>query len=256
LLPAARRECLETLREAARKAVGEDAYLPGWISDRSDAINDAASELEWEREFSSGEISLLKEKELLDVAIDSLYRCGVLSLIMEMDAVRAPLEELDAWELAREAHKTAQWCGCCGRELAVKESAYFGVDVYIGMWPLYWDQVSKPKICKPHYERTVLCGSCTPEWLSPDRDDVVTQLCANCERPMVERLNLSRLQRTFCSDRCRHEYHNQLRKETRAEEHKMVCEVCGEEFTAKRRDAKFCSKACKQKAYRGRKDEG
>ena len=35
-----------------------------------------------------------------------------------------------------------------------------------------------------------------------------------------------------------------------------VCEVCGEEFTATRRDAKTCSARCKQKAYRQRKKEG
>src|SRR5215217_6108045 len=34
LLPGARRECLGVLRKAARKAVGEDTYLPGWISER------------------------------------------------------------------------------------------------------------------------------------------------------------------------------------------------------------------------------
>lgn len=34
-----------------------------------------------------------------------------------------------------------------------------------------------------------------------------------------------------------------------------VCEVCGEEFIASRRDAKTCSVGCKQKAYRRRKRE-
>jgi hypothetical protein len=123
------------------------------------------------------------------------------------------------------------------------------------MWALYWDRVSKPQICKPRFERTVLCGSCAPEWLSPDRDDVVTQLCGHCERPMVSRLALSELQRTLCSDSCRRAYQNQVRKERRAEERKKVCEVCGEEFTATRRDQKTCSKACKQKAHRRRKKE-
>ena len=112
---------------------------------------------------------------------------------------------------------------------------------------------SKPRICEPRYERTVLCGSCAPEWLSLDRDDVVTQLCAHCERPMVLPLKLSELQRTFCSKPCRRAYHNQLRKDERAEARKKICEVCGEEFPANRRDTKTCSPACKQKAYRRRK---
>ena len=72
---------------------------------------------------------------------------------------------------------------------------------------------------------------------------------------MVSRLALWELQRTLCSGPCRRAYHKQVRKEKRAEERKKVCEVCGEEFTATRRDAKTCSKACKQKAYRWRNKE-
>jgi predicted nucleic acid-binding Zn ribbon protein len=34
-----------------------------------------------------------------------------------------------------------------------------------------------------------------------------------------------------------------------------VCEVCGKEFTATRRDAKTCSARCKQEAYRQRRKE-
>jgi predicted nucleic acid-binding Zn ribbon protein len=34
-----------------------------------------------------------------------------------------------------------------------------------------------------------------------------------------------------------------------------ACEVCGEEFTATRRDSKTCSDGCRQKAYRGRRKE-
>jgi hypothetical protein len=34
-----------------------------------------------------------------------------------------------------------------------------------------------------------------------------------------------------------------------------VCEICGEKFTASRRNAKICSVGCKQDAYRQRKKE-
>ena len=72
---------------------------------------------------------------------------------------------------------------------------------------------------------------------------------------MVMRLKPSELGRTFCSDTCRQAYHNQLRKEKRAEERTRVCEECGEQFVA-RRDAKTCpDKGCRQKAYRRRKRE-
>ena len=320
LLPAARQECLNVLREAARKAVGEDTYLAGWISDATDSVEwnlellsserlswkfasaerkleeevDAAIDelraqgafegLEfWERLDVENDVeerlrlkcepqivrkveearnkrmpksnpTLITEKDALNAVVDVLYRCGVLEEINAADFLRAPLEEDDAQCLAREAHRTAAVCGCCGRELSSKEPAYFGAKVYVGMWALYWDRASKPQICKLRRERTVLCGACAPDWLSQERDDVTTQLCAHCERPMVSRLKLSELQRTLCSDPCRRAYHNQLRKQKRAEERKKVCEVCGEEFTASRRDAKTCSDGCNQKAYRRRKE--
>jgi hypothetical protein len=322
LLPAARRECLDALREAARKAVGEATYLPGWISDATDSVECELQELSWERlrwrptpaevEMAeeldatidalqdrgaldklgfwermdlesqvahrirskyecqvSHEVeearkknhppksnpTLITEEDILSSTLDVLHRRGVLDEIDLAAFSCAPLEEVLAWELAREARKTARWCGCCGRELTPKEPAHFGADVYVGMLPLRWYRVRKPVICKLLYERTVLCGSCAPEWLSLERDDVVTQLCANCERSMVSRLDLSSLQRTFCSDVCRNAYHNQLRKEKRSEERKKICEVCGEVFTATRRDAKTCSERCKQKVYRRRKKE-
>ena len=49
LLPAARRECLGVLREAARKAVGEATYLPGWISDATDSVMWDLTDLSEER---------------------------------------------------------------------------------------------------------------------------------------------------------------------------------------------------------------
>jgi hypothetical protein len=199
--------------------------------------------------------TLITKKDSLNAALDELHRRGVLDEITVSDFLHAPVEEEDAQDLAREARKTAEWCGCCGRKLPHEKHAYFGSRVYVGMWALYWDRVSKPQICKLRYERTVLCGSCAPEWLSLERDDVVTQLCAYCERLMVLPLKLSSLRRTFCSDPCQRAYRNQLRKEERAEERKKVCEICGKEFTATRRDAKTCSDGCKQKAYRRRKKE-
>jgi hypothetical protein len=49
LLPEARRECLEILREAARKAVGQNTYLPGWISHACDSAHDKADNLSSKR---------------------------------------------------------------------------------------------------------------------------------------------------------------------------------------------------------------
>jgi hypothetical protein len=209
----------------------------------------------WEDLRPKSNPTLITEKDALNSTLDVLHRRGVLDEIDAADFLRAPMEEVDAQDLARKARTTAAVCGCCGRKLPSKEPAYFGAKVYVGMWALYWDRVRKPQICKLRYERTVLCGSCAPDWLSSQRDDVVMQLCAHCERPMVLRLDFSELQRTFCSNACWDAYHSQLRKKKRSEERQKVCEVCGEEFTASRRDTKTCSDGCKQKAYRQRKKE-
>jgi hypothetical protein len=199
-----------------------------------------------------------EDSSLSDLFAPNGYRARVSdeleALHTELLKYRLPEEER-AWEVAYEAIQGVRTCGFCGRDLSPKEAVYLGAKVYVGMWPLSWDYVRKPQICKPLYIDTVLCESCAPEWLSLERDDVVTQLCAHCERPMVSSLELSTLRRTFCSDRCKEAYHDQLRKEKRAEVRKKVCEVCGEEFTASRRDAKTCSTGCKQKAYRRRKKE-
>jgi hypothetical protein len=235
LLPAARRECLEILRVAS-EAVGEDVA-----------------------KMARGDNHILEEDPFLsdlysDLGDYALVLGGLSTLRQELLKYRL-LEEERAWELACDAREAARMCGCCGRVLSAHEPAFCGAQVYTGMQPLSWNSGSKLHTCEPRYMRTVLCESCAPEWLSQEREDTVTQLCGHCERPMVLRLALSELRNTFCSDRCQRAYHKQLRNDKRAEELEKVCGVCGEEFTATRRDSKTCFARCKQKAYRRRKKE-
>ena len=235
LLPAARQECLRILQTAAYESKDEGIV-----------------------EMLRGEREQLERSPVLDYVYSWDRRSlmwGALKAFDEKLSKYQLSEEREAWELAYDANRTAGLCGGCGRELSLKEPAHFGAQVYVGMEPLLWNRLDKPQICQPRYASTVLCGSCAPEWLSPERGDVCTQLCAYCERPMVLRLKLSELGKTFCSDPCKQNYRDRLREEKRAEELKKVCEVCGEEFIATRRDAKTCSAKCKQKGYRRRKKE-
>jgi len=88
---------LKILRKAARQAVGEDTYLPGWISDRSEAIHGAAEDVEWNRRwFSTGDLSWITGKELLDLALDALHNYGVLDSIIELDFVSGAA--IEVWE--------------------------------------------------------------------------------------------------------------------------------------------------------------
>lgn len=56
-----------------------------------------------------------------------------------------------------------------------------------------------------------------------------------------------------CDDRCRHEAQLARQRERRAAERRTDCAECGETFTPARSDAKYCSGACRQRAYRKRK---
>ena len=232
LLPAARQECLKLLQEAAREL--EDQGI--------------LEMLRGEREHLEGSPldDFIYSRDRHRLMWGALY-----ALHDKLLNYRLPEEE-KAWTLANEARENGGMCGCCGRELPTSDPAYIGAEVYVGMQPLFWNMIDKPRICEARYERTVLCGSCAPDWLQ-ERDDVVTQLCAHCERPRVSPLKLSELGNAFCCNRCQRAYDNRLDREKRAKERKKICEVCGEEFIATRRDAKTCSDKCKQKLYRQRK---
>jgi hypothetical protein len=231
LLPLAHQECLEILR-AATEAVGEEVVKMARGDTRPLEMEPPASN----RYHLWGYHTPVRD------ALDTLRK--------ELLKYRPPEEE-KARQLAREARESARMCGCCSGELLACEPVYYGAKVYVGLLPL----LRKRQIWEACYARTVLCGSCAPEWLSPNRDDVVTQLCAHCERPMVSRLEPSALKSAFCCNACERVYKAQLRSEQRAEARMKVCGVCGEEFIASRRDAKTCSKKCKQLAYRQRNKE-
>jgi hypothetical protein len=83
---------------------------------------------------------------------------------------------------------------------------------------------------------------------------LVYDYCPTCGRKvimdMTKRIEEEEQWFLYCSEVCRLQHRNVLRRKYPS---KLVCEVCGTAFTAKRSDAKTCSAACKQKAYRTRK---
>jgi hypothetical protein len=72
---------------------------------------------------------------------------------------------------------------------------------------------------------------------------------------MISRLQRSTLRRMFCREPCRWSYHSRLRREKNAQERKEVCPVCKAGFTPTKKGHEICTKACKQRAYRKRKNE-
>jgi hypothetical protein len=57
----------------------------------------------------------------------------------------------------------------------------------------------------------------------------------------------------FCSEVCAYRYYNRIRNERAAAARAgRECQECGREFDAVRSDQRYCSAACKQRAYRQR----
>ena len=139
-----------------------------------------------------------------------------------------------------QAEKTGEICGKCGQDLLPGEKVY--------RTELKW--------------MTVLCEGCAPKYMKRDYDpyglrSYLTEPCDTCSRLVVfEATGRDHYRRhVFCCERCRWTYYNTARNERAAQAREKACEVCGESFTATRTDARTCSPACKQKAYRQRKKE-
>ncbi len=165
-----------------------------------------------------------------------------------------PQEEREAVKLADQSMKTGGMCGECGRALEADEMSYRGV-TYTGFAALAG---------KPKYSDAVLCKACAPEYLVNSRPDsagnivIAHEPCEGCRRVVVFRTTWGMWHRrryVFCSKRCQWTHHNTVRNERNARAREKVCEVCEAPFTASRRDARTCSPACKQRAYRLRKAE-
>jgi hypothetical protein len=162
-----------------------------------------------------------------------------------------------SWSTDHLAEVEGGICGACGRDLADDEP------VFIGRRP------------RRYREPDHRCRDCAPKWLRdiepgvryeyPWREesgipaDVYCNLpCDECSRPVIFRTTGGRYRlsrRVFCSRQCSSAYYNQLRNERNARAREKVCESCGEAFTATRRDARTCSAACRQRAYRKRQHE-
>jgi len=83
--------------------------------------------------------------------------------------------------------------------------------------------------------------------------------CEGCGLPMLTPLYPTKVRRWFkkhvgirnavCSRRCEQRYRRRLKRQERAT---ATCACCGIQFEPRRSDARFCSIACKQAAYRDR----
>jgi hypothetical protein len=138
----------------------------------------------------------------------------------------------------REARRRGRACEECGGEIGDDDTVY----------RLRFTQMSS--FGGTQNTLKTLCDACAREvvsgWLYRlYRRSLVYYHCRVCERKVVMYKGKRRYH--FCSEDCRRRYRNLTR---RTATHQSTCEVCGSPFTSKRSDAKTCSDACRQKAYR------
>lgn len=74
-----------------------------------------------------------------------------------------------------------------------------------------------------------------------------------CGRLVVQ--TEQRPRHNVCCERCAIPAQEAGRRRPLPQRHEATCELCGVEFTQERSDARYCSNACRQAAYRERKRE-
>lgn len=156
-----------------------------------------------------------------------------------------------------EALYKAEVCGLCFGELEADEP------VWMASWCAYWSAYLGKYIHRVYAARCLNCSPIDSLRWHPVRDGLWTDAkyyldywmegaCKTCGRTVFKEARYMR-RHFFCCRKCEENYWSRRRQK---QKERKVCEVCGEPFTAARGDAKTCSAACKQKAYRLRRKEG
>jgi hypothetical protein len=130
---------------------------------------------------------------------------------------------------------TAEVCGRCGAAIAVGEP----------VWRL--------PACLPFRGRllrwlTAVCRRCAY------RGNAAAKTCAGCGRTLYVYRDTPAV--VCCCRRCRQKVYNARRAAAIARRNRLQqCATCGNAYTPKRADSKYCSPACRQRAHRARTAE-
>jgi hypothetical protein len=141
--------------------------------------------------------------------------------------------------LIKAAARTASQCPGCGKALAANEPVWrvcVSLGVFFGSW---------------HYRIAPHCERCKPEPPFAHYEDAAA--CETCGRTVHDPLTIRYSRHTFCCDDCRKRAEVAIARQKRnAAKSTTTCDTCGKIFGPAREDARFCSAACRQKAYRQR----
>jgi hypothetical protein len=129
-------------------------------------------------------------------------------------------------------------CQGCERQMSGDEPAYRLAVGYSGKW---YDRFGSSigSICEGCATKLPL----PPRWFSGVR-------CSHCSRPTFIHQQPHKSTRYYvCSQECRRaaNYARHRRKQQ-----PKVCDTCDKQFTPIRKDSRYCSARCKQKAFRQR----
>lgn len=96
-----------------------------------------------------------------------------------------------------------------------------------------------------------VCLNCANSWhlkISPGLEwrDYLHN-CLSCGR-----IFYGSLRRLYCCEKCGDRYRQARRRRPKALPQLVRCESCGREFEPSRADGRYCSSACRQRAYRVR----
>jgi hypothetical protein len=127
-------------------------------------------------------------------------------------------------------------CERCHREMASSD-------------PIYRVEASDPGA----YVREACAGCCAKEWPWA-RWWRAPEPCKRCGRPVISDKRRKRPKHITCSHECRKAVYVAISRERRRRGwvKALACALCGASFMPKRSDARYCSVACKQKAFRRR----
>jgi hypothetical protein len=252
-LPATR----DALQSAFRRRVMQLHPDLGAYTALPDIVNEAVAlkaeqdptvqEAKWARDILLHKVRPVtdgKSQACVDFSIRNKGQARIDELTVEIDKERADHPERFRWHRDRDSGSIAwtrmrelarfdcRWCGKCGRDLAADEP----------VWRVY-EEIGGVQ---------VRCDDCpADEW---DRGSYARSECEQCGRPVRHRhAGYRRWYRTFCCELCRDRYQAAQRSTARADARaRRRCEGCDELLDADRSDARYCSPACRQKAYRRR----
>src|SRR6476620_3188517 len=138
-------------------------------------------------------------------------------------------------------------CEICERQLAADEPIWhLRMMPYKFPHPLYSDderQSQVRNVCRGCCEREGWLGDKTKNWQPP-------RPCQQCGRPLHWSGRCPMPQHFVCSWECKSRAYWGNRYTPRPAPKRRACPTCNKGFYPKRSDTRFCSAACKQRAYR------